>query len=101
MRKSLMCATAQTASSFMVILSTVSVGLSTALRAIVNSHQQEIVMNEDQVKGRLKEAKGKVKEIAGRVVGNKDLEQEGKIENAEGKVQTGYGDLKEDIKDAT
>jgi uncharacterized protein YjbJ (UPF0337 family) len=28
------------------------------------------------------------------------LEQEGKIQNAKGKVQAGYGDLKEDIKDA-
>jgi uncharacterized protein YjbJ (UPF0337 family) len=74
--------------------------LSTALRAIVNSHYQEIVMNKDQVEGRFEEAKGKVKEIAGKIVGNKDLEQEGKIQNTEGKVQAGYGDLKEDIKDA-
>lgn len=51
-------------------------------------------MNKDQVKGRIKEAKGKAKEIAGKVVGNKDLEQEGKIENADGKVQAGYGDLR-------
>ena len=57
-------------------------------------------MNEDQVKGRFKEATGKAKEIAGKVVGNKDLEEKGKIENAEGKVQSGYGDLKEDVKDA-
>jgi uncharacterized protein YjbJ (UPF0337 family) len=28
------------------------------------------------------------------------LEQEGKIQNAKGKVQAGYGDLKEDVKDA-
>ena len=57
-------------------------------------------MNKDQVKGRIKEAKGKAKEIAGKVVGNKDLEQKGKIENADGKIQAGYGDLREDIKDA-
>ena len=57
-------------------------------------------MNKDQVKGRIEEAKGKVKEIAGKIVGNKDLEQEGQIQNTEGKVQAGYGDLKEDIKDA-
>jgi len=38
--------------------------------------------------------------VAGNVVGNKDLAQEGKIQNAKGKVQAGYGDLKEDIKDA-
>ena len=55
-------------------------------------------MNKDQVKGRIKEAKGKVKEVAGKVVGNKDLEQEGRLQSIGGKVQTGYGDLKEDIK---
>jgi uncharacterized protein YjbJ (UPF0337 family) len=74
--------------------------LSTAFRAIANSHYQEIVMNKDQVKGRIKEAKGKVKEVTGKVVGNKDLEQEGKIQNTEGKVQAEYGDVKEDIKKA-
>ena len=57
-------------------------------------------MNKDQVEGRFEEAKGKVKEIAGKIVGNEDLEQEGKIQNTEGKVQAGYGDLKEDVKDA-
>lgn len=72
----------------------------TALRIPVDSCYQESIMNKDQVKGRIKEAKGKAKEIAGKVVGNKDLEQEGKIENADGKVQAGYGDLREDVKDA-
>ena len=57
-------------------------------------------MNEDQVKGRFKGATGKVKEIAGKVFGNKDLEQKGKIENTKGKIQAGYGDVKEDVKDA-
>jgi uncharacterized protein YjbJ (UPF0337 family) len=57
-------------------------------------------MNKDQVKGRIEEAKGKVKEVAGKAVGNRDLEQEGKIQNVGGKVQAGYGDLKEDIKKA-
>jgi len=55
-------------------------------------------MNKDQVKGRIEEAKGKVKEVTGKAVGNKDLEQEGKIQSVGGKVQAGYGDLKEDIK---
>ena len=96
-----MCATAQTVSSFILILIHSERWIpSTALRAIINSHYQESIMNKDQVKGRFEEAKGKVKEVAGKVVGNKDLEQEGKIQNTEGKVQAGYGDLKEDIKDA-
>jgi uncharacterized protein YjbJ (UPF0337 family) len=57
-------------------------------------------MNKDQVKGRIKEAEGKIKEVAGKVVGNESLEQEGKVDQAVGKVQSSYGDLKEDIKDA-
>ena len=96
-----MWATVQTASGFMFILIKDEHGiLNTVLRAIVNSHYQESIMNKDQVKGRIEEAKGKVKEVAGKVVGNKDLEQEGKIQNTKGKVQAGYGDLKEDVKDA-
>lgn len=55
-------------------------------------------MNKDQVKGRLKEAEGTVKEVTGKVVGNKSLEQKGKVEKAIGKVQAGYGDIKEDLK---
>jgi uncharacterized protein YjbJ (UPF0337 family) len=57
-------------------------------------------MNKDQVKGRIKEAKGKVKEATGKIVGNKELEEKGKIQYAEGKIQAGYGDVKEDVKDA-
>ena len=57
-------------------------------------------MNKDQVQGRVKEVKGKVKEIAGRVVGDKTMENKGKLQNAVGKAQAGYGDVKKDIKDA-
>lgn len=55
-------------------------------------------MNKNQIKGRAEQVKGKVKEIAGKAVGNKELEQEGKIQNTGGKIQAGYGDVKEDIK---
>lgn len=57
-------------------------------------------MNKQQVKGRLMEARGTVKEVAGKVVGNKRLEQEGKVDQAVGKVRSGVGDLKEDLKNA-
>lgn len=60
----------------------------------------EIIMNKDQVKGRVEEATGKVKEIAGKVVGNKDLEREGAIQGLGGKAQAAVGDLKADIKKA-
>jgi len=55
-------------------------------------------MNKDQVKGRMKEVEGKVKEIAGKAVGNKTLEEKGKVQNAVGNVQAGYGDRKRDLK---
>jgi len=55
-------------------------------------------MNKDQVKGGLKETKGTIKEVTGKIVGKKSLEQKGKVEKAVGQVQSGYGDLKEDLK---
>jgi len=55
-------------------------------------------MNKDQVKGRLKAVEGTVKEVTGKIVGNKSLEEKGKVEKVVGKVQSGYGDIKEDIK---
>lgn len=58
-------------------------------------------MNKYQVQGRAEAAKGKVEEVAGKLVGNKDLEQKGKIDQATGKAQAFAGDVKEDIKNAT
>ena len=57
-------------------------------------------MNKDQVKGHIEEAKGKVKKVAGKLVGNKELEQEGVIQNAAGQVESAYGNLKQNIKKA-
>lgn len=58
-------------------------------------------MNKDQIKGRTESAKGKVKDVAGKAVGNEKLQGEGKAEQVKGKVQSGYGDVKEDIKRKT
>jgi len=58
-------------------------------------------MNKDQVKGRFEEAKGKAKEVTGKVVGNDNLELKGKIQKSDGKVLAAYGDLKQDVKDAS
>jgi uncharacterized protein YjbJ (UPF0337 family) len=69
--------------------------------ALNQYHSQEHTMNKDQAKGRLKEAEGKVKEVAGNLVGNDNLELKGKIQKSGGKVQANYGDLKEDLKDAS
>ena len=56
-------------------------------------------MNDDQIKGRIKETGGMIKEVTGKAVGNKSMETEGKVDQVVGKVQAGYGDLKESIKD--
>ncbi len=53
--------------------------------------------NKDQVKGRVNEAKGKVREVAGRIVGDKTMENKGKLQNVVGKAQAAYGDTKADI----
>ena len=57
--------------------------------------------NKDQVEGRVKEAKGKIKEVAGKVVGNESLEAKGHGQKVLGKAQAKFGDVKQDVKDAT
>jgi uncharacterized protein YjbJ (UPF0337 family) len=71
---------------------------SMTLRSIIDIRYQEMTMNKDQIKGRVKEATGKAKEVTGRIVDDKDLEEEGVVESTIGKVQAGYGDLKADLK---
>jgi uncharacterized protein YjbJ (UPF0337 family) len=57
-------------------------------------------MNKDQVKGRIDQAAGKIKEEAGDLVGNKKMEQEGRVEKNVGEGRAKLGDVKEDVKDA-
>jgi uncharacterized protein YjbJ (UPF0337 family) len=58
-------------------------------------------MNKDQIKGRVNEAKGTIKEAAGDLVGNDRLKVKGKVQKNLGKAQAKYGDVKQDVKDAT
>ena len=58
------------------------------------------MVNRDQVAGTTKQAKGAVKDAAGKVVGNERLQAEGKADKVAGKVQKGYGDAKEEVRDA-
>jgi len=58
-------------------------------------------MNENQVKGRIKQAKGKGKEVVGKAVGNKQLEREGTVEKLSGNVEAAYGDLKKEVERVT
>jgi len=77
--------------------------LRNASRPLAGAHEQEQVMgiNKDQVEGRVEEAKGKIKEVAGKLVGNESMEAKGKLQKNLGKVQAKFGDVKEDVKDAT
>ncbi len=58
-------------------------------------------MNKDQFKGRVKKAEGKIKEVAGKLVGNESLEARGKVQAIVGGVQAKFGDVKQEIKEAT
>jgi uncharacterized protein YjbJ (UPF0337 family) len=57
-------------------------------------------MNKDQVKGRVKEAGGMIKEAADKLLGNKKLEEKGKIQKVLGETRAKVGDIKQDAKDA-
>ena len=59
---------------------------------------EELIMNEEQVKGGIDEVKGNVKKVVGKAVGSASLERKGKIQNAKGKSQTVLGNLREEIK---
>jgi uncharacterized protein YjbJ (UPF0337 family) len=62
--------------------------------------EQDMTINKDQVKGRVKEVKGKIKEVAGNLVGNESLEAKGTVQRLAGEAQARFGDLKQDMKDA-
>ena len=52
-------------------------------------------------KGHVEGAEGKIKEAAGKLVGNEKLEAKGKVQKVLGQAQAKYGDVKQDVKDAT
>ncbi len=58
-------------------------------------------MNQDQVKGVVKDIGGKIQEEAGKLVGSKEQQAKGLLNQAEGKAQQQVGNLKEAVKDAT
>ena len=65
------------------------------------AEELNVSMNKDQIKGRVNEAKGTIKEAAGDLVGNDRLKVKGKVQKNLGKAQAKYGDVKQDVKDAT
>jgi uncharacterized protein YjbJ (UPF0337 family) len=65
---------------------------------LATNNYQETLMNKDQVKGKVEEIKGKVKEAAGVILDDKGMEVEGNVQKNVGKAQSGFGNLKEDVK---
>lgn len=55
-------------------------------------------MNEDRVKGSLKEAKGNIKEAAGKATGDEKLKREGQADQVEGKIRNTVGGIKDALK---
>ncbi|MGE0315952.1 MAG: CsbD family protein [Lautropia sp.] len=58
-------------------------------------------MNENQVKGTVKDAVGKVQEKVGEVIGSREQEAKGIAKQVEGKAQKGVGNVQEAVDDAS
>lgn len=56
-------------------------------------------MNENQIKGTIKEAVGKVQEKTGELIGSTNQQVKGLIKEKEGKLQKKVGDAQEIIED--
>jgi len=74
------------------------VPLPAAAAAFINC-RKGIIMNKNQIEGRVDQAKGKLKEAAGKLIGNEQLQVEGRVEQAGGKLQAKVGDIKQAAKD--
>ena len=61
---------------------------------------ERLVMNKDQVKGRIKEAAGEVQEHVGKAIGSTEQQAKGHAREFAGKAQKNLGDAKETLKDA-
>jgi uncharacterized protein YjbJ (UPF0337 family) len=61
---------------------------------------EEIVMNEDQVKGKVKDVAGRVERQAGEWTGDPEKQVQGALKQAEGKLQNAWGNAQEDGKKA-
>ena len=57
-------------------------------------------MNKDQIRGKWEELKGKLKRSYGDTTADRKTQAEGTLQEGAGKVQSGFGNLKEDARDA-
>ena len=58
------------------------------------------MINEDIVKGKLKQAEGKAQDAKGDLTDSPTDDIQGKLKQAEGKIQEGFGKAKEAVKNA-
>jgi uncharacterized protein YjbJ (UPF0337 family) len=58
-------------------------------------------MNDDQVKGKVKDVAGRVERQVGEWTGDKKAQADGALKQAEGKVQNAWGDVKDAAKKET
>jgi len=56
--------------------------------------------NQDEVKGKWDQAKGDVKESAGRALNDRELENEGRDDQAGGKLREGFGTARRKVGEA-
>jgi uncharacterized protein YjbJ (UPF0337 family) len=59
------------------------------------------MVDREHVKGAADKAKGTIKETAGKVTGDKELESEGKLDNAKGDVHNAAGNVKDAVRNLT
>ena len=60
---------------------------------------REAKMDREHVKGFAEKAKGAIKEGAGKVTGDKELQNEGKVDKAKGSAHKVAGDVKDAVRD--
>ena len=58
-------------------------------------------MDKEHVKGAADKAKGAIKDTAGKLTGDKELQSEGKMDEAKGSAHNAAGDVKDVVKNAT
>lgn len=58
-------------------------------------------MDREHVKGAADKAKGAIKDVAGKVTGDKELQNEGKLDKAKGDLHNAAGDVKDAFRKAT
>jgi uncharacterized protein YjbJ (UPF0337 family) len=56
-------------------------------------------MNDDRMKGAIKQKKGDIKEAAGKALDDEKLKREGQADQVEGKVQNTVGGVKDALRD--